>query len=193
MSRQHLLWTLLTSPVHTAPRSSYPLHQSDLPWDPHPHQCSHCHFSWDCRIGLLQDYESNFHILLSFQFILNQLLQGKHPIGCSSSLSKLQLFFTDSPYTTALILQSTILSRNFNIWLSNVAPLFVLGHAHLPFFSIFGLSAHSSFLCELPLSLAGVQQLICRSYSNSLSHIHHLYSHFINACLSFRLGLQDKQ
>ena len=52
---------------------------------------------------------------------------------------------------------------------------------------------HSSFLCELPLSLAGVQQLICRSYSNSLSHSHHLYSHFINACLSFRLGLQDKQ
>ena len=52
---------------------------------------------------------------------------------------------------------------------------------------------HSSFLCELLLSLAGVQQLICRSYSNSLSHSHHLYSHFINACLSFRLGLQDKQ
>ena len=24
------------------------------PWDPHPHQCSHCHFSWDCSIGLLQ-------------------------------------------------------------------------------------------------------------------------------------------
>ena len=52
---------------------------------------------------------------------------------------------------------------------------------------------HSSFLCELPLSLAGVQQLICRSYSNSLSHSHHLYSHFINGCLSFRLGLQAKQ
>ena len=63
----------------------------------------------------------------------------------------------------------------------------------IPFFSIFGLSAHSSFLCKLPLSLAGVQQLICRSYSNSLSHSHHLYSHFINACLSFRLGLQEKQ
>ena len=70
-----------------------------------------------------------------------------------------------------------------------LAPLFILGHAHLPFFSIFGLSA--PFF--IPLSLAGVQQLICRSYSNSLSHSHHFYSHFINACSSFRLGLQDKQ
>ena len=136
-----------------------------------------------------QVYESNCHILLSFQFILNYLPQGKHPIGCSSSLSKLQLFFADSPYTTAHILPSTILSRNFNIWLSNVAPLFILGHAHLPYFSIFGLSA--PFF--IPLSLAGFQQLIFRSYSNSLSHSHHFYSHFINACLSFRLGLQDKQ
>ncbi|KAK2153042.1 hypothetical protein NP493_2361g00004 [Ridgeia piscesae] len=34
VSGQHLLWTLLTPPVHTAPCSSCPLHQSDLPLGP---------------------------------------------------------------------------------------------------------------------------------------------------------------
>ncbi|KAK2159143.1 hypothetical protein NP493_1744g00039 [Ridgeia piscesae] len=31
---------------------------------------SHRHCSWDCSTGLLQVYESNCHILLSFQFLL---------------------------------------------------------------------------------------------------------------------------
>ena len=141
MSGQHLLWTLLTLPVYTAPCSSCPLHQFDLPRDLYPHQCSHCHFSWDCGIGLYQVYDSNCHILVSFQFLLNWLTQGKHPIRCSSSYSNLQLFFNDSPYTTALILPSTILSRNFNTCLSNVVLLFFMGHAHLRFVSIFRLSA----------------------------------------------------
>ena len=75
-----------------------PTNQPDLPlWDTHPLQCSHCHFSWDCSLGLLQVYESNCHILLSFQFLLYYLPLGKHPIRCSSSLSKLQLFFNDFP------------------------------------------------------------------------------------------------
>ncbi|KAK2188699.1 hypothetical protein NP493_124g00016 [Ridgeia piscesae] len=77
VSGQHLLWTLLTLPVHIAPCSSCPhtvispLHHPDPRlWDPHPPQCSHRHFSWDCSIGVLQVYEFNCHIPLSFQVIL---------------------------------------------------------------------------------------------------------------------------
>ena len=68
-----------------------------------------------------------------------------------------------SPYTTALILPSRFLSSNANIWFSNVVPLFLTGHAHLPFFSIFGQTA--------PFFL-------------------HFYSHFINAWLSFQIDVR---
>ena len=76
-----------------------PTYQPDLPppWDPHPLQCSHSHFSWDYSLGLLQVYVYNCHILLSVQFLLYYLPLDKHPIRCSSSLSKLQLFFDDFP------------------------------------------------------------------------------------------------
>ena len=81
--------------------------------------------------------------------------------SCSSSIS---------PYTTALILPSRILSSNFNIWLSNVMLIYLPG------------SCKSLFLFH-----------IRTINSNSLSHRQHLYSHFANACLSFRIGLHDKQ
>ena len=144
MSGQHLLWTLLTLPVHTAPCSSCPLHQSDF--------CHGNHFSWDCSIGLLQVCESNCHILLSFQFLLNSLPQGKIP-SVVPLPSQNQAVLHRFPYTTALILPSTILSRNFNIWLSNVVPLFSwIMHISLSFlYSDY--QPHSSILCELPLSL----------------------------------------
>ena len=111
-------------------------------------------------MGLLRVYVSNCNILLSFQFLLYYLPPGKHPIRCSSSFSNLQLFFNDSPYTTALILPSTILSRNVNTCLSNVVPLFFLGHAYLRFCLYSDYQPQYAFLCELPLSLAGVQQLV---------------------------------
>ena len=80
------------------------------PWDPHPPQCSHRHFSWDCSIGLIQVYEFNSHILLSFQFLLYLLPQGKHPITATSVVPFLSLnsscSSSISPYTTALILPS---------------------------------------------------------------------------------------
>ena len=100
VSGQHLFWTF---PTHIL---IHPLHQ---PVGHHRPQCCHRYFSWDCIIGLLQVYESNRHIFLSFQFLLHWLPQGKHPI--SSSFPKPLLSFTEFSFHfwSSAILSSRIL------------------------------------------------------------------------------------
>ena len=75
VSRQHLLWTLLRLPVHTAPGSSCSHMSMNHPdfhlWDHHPRHCCYRNVSWDCTIGLLQVYRSNC------QFRFHKLPQDK--------------------------------------------------------------------------------------------------------------------
>ena len=99
-------------------------------------------------------------------------------------MSKFQLFFTDLHLHYCSYSAIQILSSDFNLWLSNVVPLCFPGSCTSPF--LFYIRTIN------PLSLAGVQQFLCRSYSKSLSHRQRLYSHFTNACLSFQTSLHDK-
>ena len=71
-----------------------PRHYPDIRlWD--SPRCCHRHSSRDYIIGLLQVCEPNCHILLHFLFLSTKLPHGKPPISCSSSFTKLLLFFTD--------------------------------------------------------------------------------------------------
>ena len=49
-------------------------------WDTHPPQRSHGHISRNCVICLFKVYESQSHIILSFQFLFHQLSLSEHPI-----------------------------------------------------------------------------------------------------------------